>query len=619
MHKKTRLAIIFVLTLLGVVVLTAVIQAAPGAVPLIPNGSPTVVSYQGEVRISNAPYSGMGYFKFAVTNAAGTATYWSNDGSSVGANEPTTSVGLTVSEGLFSILLGDTTLTGMDQALTAIVFSQPDRYLRVWFSPTSGGSFDQLMPDTRIAAVPYALQAEKAVDADTVDGLHANQLRTHYQNVVVVAKSGGDYTSVQTAINSITGAAADNPYLVWIAPGVYSETVVMKPYVHLQGAGQDATIITSTASSIDWAPTQVTLVLTREVNLRDITVGNSGSGDVNTALLVKAGVTHTLVADVTARALGDGVTNCAIFVSGSGTDVTLDQVTALAQGGSNHNISLVNTNSAAAMLRGGTFTARGGERAWAIFTSGSGTKLEAENITTLAEYSNQHNSGMSNYNGAEALLRGGSFTGRGGNQADGVGNSLNSTMTAVGITALAENGIENYGFGTYNVSTSTLHTGNIIARGGGNNYAFSNELTVTVKAENVTALAENGTGNNNGLWNVNNATLVLHGASLTGRGGENAYGINNRGSDTMLAAVGVTALGVGGNNNYGLYNADTATVDIIQSVVEGTGNSIFRDGGSVTVSNSRLAGNGVNGAVTCVLVTRDTGAGSVSIDGSTCP
>ncbi len=78
-----------------------------------------------------------------------------------------------------------------------------------------------MAPDTRIAAVPYALQAQEAVDADTVDGLHASELGTHYQNVVVVAKSGGDYTSVQAAIDSITDAAAGNPYLVWVAPGVY--------------------------------------------------------------------------------------------------------------------------------------------------------------------------------------------------------------------------------------------------------------------------------------------------------------------------------------------------------------------------------------------------------------
>ena len=219
MNTRKRYALIFALALLGGAALVAVTWAAPGNAPLAPGGSPAMVAYQGEVQVGGTPYSGSGYFKFAVVNAAGSATYWSNDGSSTGGGEPTAAVGLAVSDGLFSVLLGDTTLSGMTQALTADVFSQPDRYLRVWFSTSVGGPFSQLAPDTRIAAVPYALQAQEAADADTVDGLHASELGTHYQNVVVVAKSGGDYSSVQAAIDSISDAAASNPYLVWVAQG----------------------------------------------------------------------------------------------------------------------------------------------------------------------------------------------------------------------------------------------------------------------------------------------------------------------------------------------------------------------------------------------------------------
>ena len=219
MNTKASIVLIITLALLGGVALVAVTWAAPGNEPLAQGGAPAVVAYQGEVWVGGTPYTGDGHFKFAVVNAAGNITYWSNDGTSTGGGEPAAAVGLAVSEGLFSILLGDTSLGGMKQALTADVFSQPDRYLRVWFSTSVGGPFDQLTPDTRIAAVPYALQADEAADADTVDGLHASQLGGHYQNVVVVAKSGGDYTSVQAAIDSITDAAAGNPYLVWVAPG----------------------------------------------------------------------------------------------------------------------------------------------------------------------------------------------------------------------------------------------------------------------------------------------------------------------------------------------------------------------------------------------------------------
>jgi hypothetical protein len=102
--------------------------------------------------------------------------------------------------------------------LAAGVFSEPDRYLRVWFSTSAGGPFSRLTPDTRIATVPYALQAQQAADADTVDGLHASELATHYKNVVVMANSGGDF--------SISDAAADNPYLMWVAPGAAGQRSV---------------------------------------------------------------------------------------------------------------------------------------------------------------------------------------------------------------------------------------------------------------------------------------------------------------------------------------------------------------------------------------------------------
>ena len=79
-----------------------------------------------------------------------------------------------VSSGLFNVLLGDTTLPNMT-ALTGTVFSGTERHLRVWFS-SDNVTFIQLSPDRHVAAVPYALQAEEAKNADTVDGLHASEI-----------------------------------------------------------------------------------------------------------------------------------------------------------------------------------------------------------------------------------------------------------------------------------------------------------------------------------------------------------------------------------------------------------------------------------------------------------
>ncbi|MEI7898951.1 MAG: hypothetical protein WCK89_01775 [bacterium] len=81
-------------------------------------------------------------------------TYWSNDGTPSG--EPVNGVAVTVTRGLFSLLLGDTSLANM-LPVPATVFNVPDVYVRVWAD--TGTGFQQLAPDQRMAAVGYAMQA----------------------------------------------------------------------------------------------------------------------------------------------------------------------------------------------------------------------------------------------------------------------------------------------------------------------------------------------------------------------------------------------------------------------------------------------------------------------------
>jgi hypothetical protein len=492
----------------------------------------------------------------------------------------------------------------MTQALAASVFGAPDRYLRVWFSTSSGGSFDQLTPDTRIAAVPYALQAEEAADADTVDGLHAYQLGSHYHNMIIVAKSGGDYTDVQSAIDSISDAAVDNPYLVWVAPGVYSETVTMKPYVHLQGAGQEATVITSTASDGSWPPTQPTLLLASDTSLRDLTVGNSGTISYSAALLATAGTTRTLVADVTARAQGDGLRNYAIVLGGSGTGVRLQQVIALAENGSERNYGLVSYSGAVVVLHGGSFIGRGGSYAIGIVSFDSTTTLEATGVSALGENGSADNYGLLNGSGAAMTLRGGSFTGRGGVNPFGIANNdSGTTLVAEDVIALAENGSgENYGLGNWIGATAALRGGSYTGRGGTIAYGITNGASsTTLEAESVSALGENGSDASHGLYNFSGAEATLSGGSFTGRGGIDAYGISNIDTDTTLVAESVTALGVDGSTEtFGLDNTGDASTTL--------------NGGSFTARGGSYAyGIRNNGSSTTM---EATGVWSLAEDGS---
>ena len=94
-------------------------------------------------------------------------------------------------------------------------------------------------------------------------------------NIVTVAKSGGDYTTIQAAIDSITDASTSNRYLVYVAPGIYSERVTMTAYVDLAGAGRDLTKITSGGgSSLD--ASSAVLIGSQASTLRDLSVHNTG-------------------------------------------------------------------------------------------------------------------------------------------------------------------------------------------------------------------------------------------------------------------------------------------------------------------------------------------------------
>lgn len=165
---------------------------------------PNLINYQGRVAVGNINFDGAGLFKFALVNATGTATFWSNDGASVAGSEPVTTVSLPVSKGLYSVLLGNTAISGMS-AIPSDVWSNPDVRLRVWFNDGVDGS-QLLTPDMRISPNGYL-----------PDG------------IVTSSKLASNLTltGTVTAERMVSSVAepAENVYpangMVWIKPGVF--------------------------------------------------------------------------------------------------------------------------------------------------------------------------------------------------------------------------------------------------------------------------------------------------------------------------------------------------------------------------------------------------------------
>jgi hypothetical protein len=373
-------------------------------------------------------------------------------------------------------------------------------------------------------------------------------------NLIIVAKSGGDYASIQSAINSISDAAADNPYLVWVAPGVYEEQVTMAPYVHLQGAGQGATIITTSGSS-------AALYLAAYTSLRDLTVIIDDSPFSSTwAILASASdnVMGTLVANVEAQALNPGNGSHGCTLEGADTRVTLLDVTAHAQGGT-YNYALEVLDGATAIVEGGSFTtADSGTLNRAIYTNGSGTTLEATEIRAVAENTTGGSRGL--VNGGTAILRGGLYS------ADAAGSA----------------------YAIYNDGSD----------------AALDAYSVEAEAQSA------GTGANiRGLYNDDGASATLHGGSFIARGGYYAVGLYLVETSNALVANGVYALGEGASataGNYGVQHLG-GSCTITHSVLEGAYRSATTSGGTLSLSHTKLLGEvGGSGSPTCLGVSTET-------------
>ena len=260
-----------------------------------------------------------GYLEDGGTTANGSYDFYFElfDAEIEGTSIMTTTNGdVDVVDGLFTVILD----------FESSAFNGEARWLEIGVRPNGDtGPYTPLDGRQQITAAPYAMYA---VEADTVDGFHASELGSDYQNVVVVAKSGGDYTSIQAAVDSIADASDSNRYLVWVGPGTYEEQVKLQPYIHLVGAGKWLTYIESTVGN-DQAvdpPTEATLHLATGSDVRSLSVSNYGDQYSGVAILIPYDIQYNNLKDVSAVTGGTNVLSYGIFVRGGNTNIKLNNV-----------------------------------------------------------------------------------------------------------------------------------------------------------------------------------------------------------------------------------------------------------------------------------------------------
>ncbi len=123
----------------------------------------TNLHHQGVVAVNGERFTGLGAFRFAIVQAGTDGYLWISDGSVVTHPQtPANGVALSVVNGVYSLALGDTSLTNMTAIPPSVFDENESIVLRVWFDDQNGNGTHVLTPDVPINPIAYALHATVA-------------------------------------------------------------------------------------------------------------------------------------------------------------------------------------------------------------------------------------------------------------------------------------------------------------------------------------------------------------------------------------------------------------------------------------------------------------------------
>jgi len=428
-------------------------------------------------------------------------------------------------------------------------------------------------------------------DADTLDGFHAAAFRQRCPNIRVVAKSGGDYSTIGEALDSITDASNTKRYLVYVAPGIYNEQVSMKPHVDIEGAGELLTKITYTGSSM---PSNGTVSGSDFCELRFLTVENTGGNDY------------------------------AVAISNSSSSLRITHVTAIASGAANTAYGISNV-SATPVIKHVIVSVTGTYSCTGIYNSTS-DPFEIVDATVNVSGENVVN-GIYSRSSSVGTIRDTTVNVSGGVANYAINNQ--SALTLVNVIAGARGIPGNSTTGIYNSDLITMTDVIVEVSGGEDGKGISNtgpSMTMT----NVTAGVINATDTNYGVYTSGAAIVTMNGVTISASGGTGSCAVYNS-SSTSLTMNHVTAKASGGSSsneglynknapanaenciisargpatNFGIYNtatSDSYSVIINNCQITGSTNTIISDAEyTVKVGGSLLSGGPVsNGGGTCI-------------------
>lgn len=635
----------------------AVVLVCGSATAQVPVG--TAFTYQGRLADGASPATGSYDFRFTLFDAAAA-------GNVVGS--PVSVNGVVVTQGLFQASLD----------FGAAAFVGQARFLQVEVRPAGGGAYTPLAPRQELTSSPYALFSSRTDPANltilnatnltsgtvpdarlsgtygsalsltnsgnaitgtfTGDGAGLTNLNAQpkYKRTVVVGPVGTDVQNGTALLAALAGISASpaSPWLLKVEPGTYdlgAASLVMKPFVDVEGSGEAVTKVTGTGFGTNAGGT---IQAVTNAELRDLTAENRGGAAYAKALWVASGAPS--LSHVRAVAFGGTTESQGLFVEGGATPVVRD-VTASANAaapagsfgvinigssavyfglqayanGGNFAVGIGNYNGAMPTIRGAVAIASGAvTENQGIATNGASPTLE--NVVGIATGAATNNLGCLSFGATVAgSLRNGLCRGIGATGINyGALTNGGANMTIVDLVADAAGGttahaIENNGAG----GGTTVTHGRATAGGGTTESvgvlnvscsprivdveAFANSPTAAQAFRNqggspsllhvtATATTPNGTGLAIGIWNQANASTLIEHASVRAAGFD-AYGIFNTSGpgvpvqivDAVVWANGANTFTVGVNSVSASVTLQDASVTAAAS--QGTVVGVFND------------------------------------------
>lgn len=198
-----------ILAIAGTAVMTA-------AAPVIAQDT-VMFNYQGRVKVHGHGFDGNGQFKFAILSPDKKSTLWSSDSTSIDGSEPTTAVTLSVTDGVFNVLMG---ANGVMEPINSTVFhNRRPLKLRTWFSDGVNG-FQALHPDHNLINVNL-ITSETGGEAFTI---YVNGDNGDDSNSGLEPEQAKK--TIQAAVDIVPGRVMAD-VTIDIADGTYPEEVLL--------------------------------------------------------------------------------------------------------------------------------------------------------------------------------------------------------------------------------------------------------------------------------------------------------------------------------------------------------------------------------------------------------